>query len=479
MIRNLVIAETTPRTMRICGILRTRFPDQHWTGVTTGPFRMRYKNGRVEPTGRSQLNRVLASAADADTIVIATEPTEPGDCLAADLAGLIVSRYPNAVIKRVDVGCVSDRHVTKGYGLAAPLCPVRSRQALARRRFTWVVNHGLERAVGRPVGRAVLQLLQWLDTQTPVDTTRVVCANGATYTSYDPVGDLTGVSFNPTVTRTPCEIPAPPPYQWAQLVADGICLGLRSYEVSRQARNLVGTGHLDPRGHYPSQVAGLLDQAGSLGAGLVEPTSYPETCWLPEDPGVPPSQVDQQVRQVYRLVWSRALQSVCGPAIGQLETGVVRHQGATLTARSYCFTQPGHDRLSFGMLYRRGPLTPAPVQSVTRAHGVPEGCCVEALADRFQDVSAVLHAACQLGYVSQDGACLVITPDGKGLLQATQQLRPLWDPQLLANVEEQFNQIPNGHDTGPTLDAWATWLKQVIAVNRKTNASGAHTPASP
>lgn len=162
----LLIAESTPKLMRLASFARTVVPEIHWQTVTTGAFTRtvdRFDTRTMRATFKSkhkmQVNRIVALATDAEVVWIATDPTPRGELLAADLADHILDRYPDRQIRRLRINRMTSEAFRAAYDNYDTINRRKADSMRVSRVINFLVSTRIESLTGKPSGRAVLPLL--------------------------------------------------------------------------------------------------------------------------------------------------------------------------------------------------------------------------------------------------------------------------------------------------------------------------------
>lgn len=480
----LLIAESTPKLMRLASFARTTHQDLHWKSITTGPFQVavdRFDFTRRQPRlklkHRVQLNRIVAMAAEADTIYLAMDPTPRGDLLAADLAEQLLDRYPDRQVYRLRIVRLTARDFSRAMEVSVPLNRREADPMRVSRVLNFLASTRIETLTGRPSGRAVLPLLSELaGRERPGEgRLRVRLAGGAEFVSqFGPTelvaelfGRVRGEVPSLTVERERQRLEPPDLYGvWSLQQAGCRLLGARSIEVARQMELLYQAGYLavdwevdEPYGRDAHrELEGFGDAPGPLrcGRGIV-----------PVNLRCLPSDVPKPVRPVYRLCWANTLCSYGRPMDVEVETASFVVDGLRFEAKSVVPLSVGFDRSSFGLFYRRGRIGASRAVEDARMFGAGpfESELLESLALRFDNPARVLKAATNLEYIGFDGIEVVVLEPGRQVLELVGRSLPQLLDGGLFNSTEQF--LRSEWDANELIEPWSRWAESVSRAVKK------------
>lgn len=480
----LLIAESTPKLMRLASFARTTHQDCHWKSVTTGPFHVSVdrfdftrRQARLKVKHRVQLNRIIAMTAEADTVYLAMDPTPRGDLLAADLAEQLLGRYPDRQIFRLRINRLTTQDFSRAMEVLVPQNPREADSMRVSRVLNFLAGTRIETLTGRPGGRAVLPLLSAVAARERVGESRlrVRLASGVEFVSqFGPTEQVAGVLGRVrgevpglTVERYGCRLEPPELYDVWRLQQDGCrLLGARAIEVARQTELLYQAGYLavdwevsEPYGREAhAELKGFGDAPGELrrGRGIV-----------PVNLRCLPSDVPKPVRPVYRLCWANTLCSYGRPMDVEVESAVFVIDGLRFHAESVVPKSVGFDHASFGLFYRRGRIgATRAVENVRMFGGGPfEHELLESLSLPYDNPALVLKAAANLEYIGFDGIEVVVLEPGRQVLGVVERSLPqLLDGDMFASTERFLR---SGWDANELIEPWSCWAEAVARAVKK------------
>jgi DNA topoisomerase IA len=477
--QSLLVAESTPKVMRLLRFAKDLRPDERWVTATTAGFRVRLDRYDVD-TGkhslkvldRRQMNRIVQAAVECQRVYLATRPNRFGDGLAADLAGQMLSRYPELDIQRLRVDPITESAFRAAIDLATPIGPDDAAAHHAGRIVDFLARAAAQKVASESPGRATLALLALLVRASRPGLARVAVdmANGMRLLSdFVPaeqaeqahqagVTDAEWLSeTSEVVTLQPPELPSA-----ASIVADASrTLGLRAAEALRQLTLLYELGEVATwqlvSSAYEADAREALELFGSapgctslVGAG---------GC-LPVDVGKLPSRIDRPVRDVYRLLWATMLAAFSQPM--RVRRTRLRLRVGDVEARGHYSRaiEQGFDSVSFGLLYWRDnpEENDTPLRMRLYSGGPFEHELLAEASTGIENPTAALMAAANQGYLALDGAEVVLTERGQLLVAALEQHIPqLLDPQFFAATEA----VLDSYRAAELIEPWRKWLNSV------------------
>ena len=487
----LIIAESTPKLMKLAAFARTTAPTYHWRTGTTGPFSVtierfdtKTQQPRLKLRHRISLNRILALAADVDAVFIATDPTARGERLAADLADQLLARYPDVQIKRLRLKSLAHQAFSSEFAISRTINRREAESARVAQVLNFLVSKRTEVLVGRPVGRSVLPLLSRLsELERPgLSRIRVRLAGGLEFLSQfgptermafvlERLGESVPVF---TVSQVKRQFLPPVRYDMLRLQQDGCrILGARSMEVASQFERLYCGGYVGRDEsvdrtygeHAAAELRAFGDEPGLLSDSV-------EQAIVPVRLSCLPSDVPKLVRPVYRLIWANTLCSFARPMDVQVEQASFVIDDIRFDAQSVIPLSSGFDHVSFGLFYRRGGIDKCrTIEEARMFGGGPfESELLERLDVPLRNPAVTLKAAENAGYIGFDGIEVALLDRGRDVLDRIgRQMPQLLDGRMFAQTERYIES--NEHDVRELLGPWSWWADEAArAVKRKNVA---------
>jgi hypothetical protein len=483
----LLIAESTPKLMRLASFARATVPELHWRTATTGAFTRtvdRFDTKTLRTTFKTKhkihVNRLVALATDVDTVYVATDPTARGELLASDLADHILDRYPDRQIRRLTI----DRMTTEAFRSAYDNYDIINRRKADSMRVSRVINFlvstRIEAMTGKASGRAVLPLLNRVrELEWPEHARiRLRLGSGVTfYTNFYPEPLIRSV-FERVRTEVPGftvqgaagQLDPPALYDVWRLQQDGCrVLGARAIEVASQLEQLYHGGYV-ARDHRVSDeyVAAAHAELEAFGDAASERLPVELAGTVPTNLRCLPSDVPKPVRPVYRLVWANTLCAFGRPMQVQRETASFTVDGVRFRAESLVPLSPGFDHVGFGLFYRRGHIGQSRAVEEARMFGPGpfEHELLGHLRLRLQNPALALKAAENIGYLGFDGPEVTVLEWGRSVLDVVGKSVPqLLDGRFFDSVERY---LESEHDPHELLEPWGWWAETVSkAVKRR------------
>lgn len=486
----LLIAESTPKLMRLASFARATVPELHWRTATTGAFTRtvdRFDTKTLRTTFKTKhkihVNRLVALATDVDTVYVATDPTARGELLASDLADHILDRYPDRQIRRLTI----DRMTTEAFRAAYDNYDIINRRKADSMRVSRVINFlvstRIEAMTGKASGRAVLPLTaQVRQLERPGQARiRVRLASGLLFVSDFYAEQAIRNVFDRVRTEVPGftvheaagQLDPPALYDVWRLQQDGCrVLGARAIEVASQLEQLYHGGYV-ARDHPVDSRYGEAARAELRAFGDVPAEQLPDRMvgTVPTNLRCLPSDVPKPVRPVYRLVWANTMCAFGRPMQVQRETASFTVDGVRFGAESIVPLSPGFDHVGFGLFYRRGHIGQSRAVEEARMFG-PGPFEYELLGQlrlRLQNPALALKAAENIGYIGFDGPEVAVLEWGWSVLEAVERSVPqLLDGRFFDSVERY---LESEHDPHELLGPWGWWAETVSkAVKRRSVA---------
>ena len=486
----LLIAESTPKLMRLASFARTAVPELHWRTATTGAFTRtvdRFDTRSMRATFKTkhklQMNRIVALASDVDAVYLATDPTGRGELLASDVADHILDRYPDRQIHRLRV----DRMTSEAFRSAYDNNDIIDRRQAGAMRVSRIINYlvstRVEALTGKSSGRAVLPLLGLVARLERPGQARVrlrlgsgVCFESDFYAEQVVANVFERVRVEvPSFRRSEVEAELAPPelYDTWRLQQDGCrILGARAIEVASQVEQLYHGGYV-ARG-YRVDDSYIETARNELRAFGDEPAAtLPERLVgiVPTNLRCLPSDVPKPVRPVYRLVWSNTLCAFGRTMRVSRETAAFTVDGVRFQAESIIPLSRGFDRVSFGLFYRRGHIVQSQCVDEARMFGSGpfEHELLASLRLRLQNPALAVKAAENIGYIGFDGPEVTVLEWGRSCLEAVERTVPqLLDTDLFDAVERYLD---SDRDPQELVEPWSRWADAVSkAVKKKAVA---------
>lgn len=483
----LIIAETTPKLMKLASFARTTVRDHHWKSATTGAFtvavdRFDFHNRqpRLKLKHKVQLNRIVALTADVDAVYIATDPTARGDLLAADLSDQLLARYPDRQIYRLRLQQLTAQDFSSAMQVSVPINSRYVDSMRVSRSLNFLVRTRVETLTGRPSGRAVLPLLARLaGLERPGQSRlRVRLASGVEFVSqFGPTESVAAVleklrSWGEVprlqVTKAQQLLEPPELYRVWRLQQDGCrILGARAIEIASQTEQLYSSGYIGVDHQvdraYRDEVRRELQGYGDAAAADCEVAA----AIVPVQIRCLPSDVPKPVRPVYRLIWANTLCSFGRSMQVECEEATFVVDGLRFSARSCIPLSRGFDRTSFGLFYRRGRIgqTRAIEESRMFGGGPFESELLQNLALPYDNPAYVIKAATNLEYIGFDGVEALVLEPGRSVLQTVEHSLPqLLDRQMFAATETFLR---SRHDPYELVEPWSWWAETVAKPVKK------------
>lgn len=481
----LLIAESTPKLMRLASFARTTVPELHWRTATTGAFTRtvdRFDTRSLRPTFKTkhklQVNRIVALAADVDTVYVATDPTARGELLAADLAEHILDRYPDRQIRRLKIDRMTSEAFRSAYDNYGTINRQRADSMRVNRIINFLVSTRVEALTGKPSGRAVLPLLGLVGRlERPGQArARLRLGSGVCFESDFYAEPVVANVFERVRVEVPsfrvqaveAELARPALYDTWRLQQDGCrLLGARAIEVASQLEQLYHGGYVARDYRIDDDYAELA--RNELRAFGDEPGDPPAVTvgTVPTNLRCLPSDVPKPVRLVYRLVWSNTLCAFGRSMRVSRETASFTVDGVRFTAESIVPLSRGFDRVGFGLFYRRGRIGQSRAVDDARMFGSGpfEHELLAALHLRLQNPALAVKAAENIGYIGFDGPEVTVLEWGRSVLEAVERNVPqLLDPGLFDAVERYLDTERDPHEL---VAPWSWWAETVSKAVKK------------
>ena len=482
----LLIAESTPKLMRLASFARATVPELHWRTATTGAFTRtvdRFDTRTLRPTFKTkhkvQVNRLVAMATDVDTVYVATDPTARGELLAADLADYILDRYPDRQIRRLTI----DRMTSGAFRAAFDNYGIINRRKADSMRVSRVINFlvstRIQALTGKPSGRAVLPLAAQVRRLERAGQARIrvrlasgVCFGSDFHAEQTIRNVLDRVRVEVpafTVQSAEAELRAPALYDVWRVQQDGCrVLGARAIEVASQVEQLYHGGYV-ARGHHVDDTYIEAAHAELRAFGGLPADDLPDRVGtVPTNLRCLPSDVPKPVRSVYRLVWANTLCAFGRPTRITRELAWFTIDGVRFTAESVVPLAAGFDHVTFGLFYRRGHIGQSRAVEDARMFGCGpfEHELLGALPLRLSNPALALKAAENIGYIGFDGPEVTVLEWGGTVLDAVARTVPqLLDDRMFDSVERYLD---GPYDPHELLAPWSWWAETVSkAVKRK------------
>ena len=482
----LLIAETTPKLLRLSGLARSIATDLHWKAVTTGAFsvqidRFDVRTGRprIKMTNRLQLNRIVTMAADADTVFVATDTTPRGDLLAADLAEHLLSRYPERHIKRLRIDRLTAESFRSAYAVSDHINVGSAESLRVGRIINFLVGSRVQQLTGKPSGRAVLPMLARLVSASRPGQSRirVRLTDGTCLTSqFGPTERVAQVFAQVResipaldIKRSETILSPPQRFSLARLQLEGCRIAaIRSSEVARQATLLYEAGLIARNSTIEPQYIDAAHEILRSFDGVPSIDNSPtEPAIVPTDIERLPSTVERHARDVYRIVWATTVASFAKPMRSHVEQGRFEIDRLRFDTTAVTPLEPGFDAVAFGLLYRRGPIgTVRQVESAQMFGGGPfETELLAMLSPQLYSPAHVIKAAHNLAYLGFDGPEVVLLEHGNTTFdQLICQAPQLLDVDLFDSIE-RF--LASSFDSRELLEPWSRWAGSVTDAVRK------------
>jgi DNA topoisomerase IA len=482
----LLIAETTPKLMKLASFARATVRDHHWKAVTTGAFTTQIDRfctqtlqERIKIRHRVQLNRIITHAADADVVYIATDPTPRGDLLAADVADQLLDRYPDRLVKRLRMTQFSADAFSCAFVNSASINGSNAVSMRVSRVINFLVSSRTEQLTGRPSGRAVLPLLGFVSRleRPGMGRIRLRLASGVEFLSgFAPYNDAVRLFDRirqevPVfqVIRTRGRKEPPGLYGILGLERDGCrYLGASAIEVATQVEQLYHGGYIGRVEQLPQQYREVAAQEILAFKGAPAPGRDFGPGIVPLNLRCLPSDVPKPVRPVYRLIWAGTLCSLADSMEVTFERARFVADGVEFIAESIIPESPGFDHVSFGLFYRRGCISKIrAVEDARLFGGGPfEHEVLDGLTLPYHNPALVIKAAQNLNYIGFDGPEVAVLEYGRSVLDTiSRQVPQLLDPDLFAATEQYLES--NQHDPNELLQPWSRWAERVSKAVKK------------
>ena len=481
----LLIAESTPKLMRLASFARTTVPELHWRTTTTGAFTRtvdRFDTRALRATfktkHRHQVNRIVALASDVDTVYVATDPTARGELLAADLAEHILDRYPDRQIRRLTIDRMTLEAFRSAYDNYGTINRQRADAMRVSRIINFLVSTRIEALTGKPSGRAVLPLLGLVGRLERPGQARIRLQLGSGVrfeTDFYPEQAIANVfehvrSEVPTFQRSEREAELPPPalYDTWRLQQDGCrVLGARAIEVASQLEQLYHGGYVARDYRVDTRyVEAARAELKAFGDEPGDVTERPVGI-VPTNLRCLPSDVPKPVRPVYRLVWANTLCAFGRAMRVSRETAAFTVDGVRFAAESIVPLSVGFDRVGFGLFYRRGHISQSRAVDQARMFGSGpfEHELLGALRLRLQNPALAVKAAENIGYIGFDGPEVTVLEWGRTVLQTVERNVPqLLDTDMFDAVERYLDAE---RDPQELVGPWSWWAETVSKAVKK------------
>lgn len=495
----LLIAETTPKLMKLAAFARTTAPDVHWTTATTGAFSVavdkvdtKNQQPRLKLKHKLPLNRIITMAADVNTVYLATDPNGRGELLAADVAEQLLGRYPELQVYRLRLDRLTSPAFRKAFAASSCIDQRTAESMRVARMLNFLVQSRTQQLTGRPGGRAVLPLLaEVAGMQRPGQARiRLRLASGLELLSdFGPVEQVADV-FEQVRTHVPVMdvrsekwVRHPPArYDVNRLQQDGCrLLGMRGIEVASQTEQLYCGGYI-ARDHvfdadYVMQARSELEafgdapaemQQGKTGAWIESLVVSP--CIVPVNLPCLPSDVPKPVRPVYRLIWANTLCSFAQPMHVRVDSVELDVDGLRFRGEATVPLSLGFDNVSFGLFYCRGSRNSiGDVRDVEDARmfggGPFESEVLQRLTMPLRSPAVTIRAAENAGYIGFDGPELVVLEYGETVLQKLRDNVPQLLDDGMFTATELY--LESDRDVRELVGPWCRWAEQVSTAVKK------------